>query len=325
VTVVLGSATIDWYMARASGVVAYLLLTIVVVVGVALAGKIRVRWPRFAVVDVHRFGSLLVGIFIALHVATLALDRYLPFSIRQLVVPFASHYRPLPTALGIVAMELLIAVAVTNAARKRLRYKIWRRSHYATLVVWLAATVHGLTAGSDRGSLWLSALYVVSIAAVLVTLAYRISPRLRTFGMGRIALPALGAALLVTLTLGHAARKPAPHPPLAFAGTLAGRVSNRAGQAMAMTSVSGSATRLHRQLVFRIDLLGSGQEVAATNLQLRYAGKNAAACAGTVTQLDTSGFAGTCRFGDGSTQPVSASWQLSGNNLAGSLRVGAAA
>jgi hypothetical protein len=323
--VVLATATVDWYMARASGVVAYLLLTIVVVVGVALAGKVRVRWPRFAVVDVHRFGSLLVGVFIGLHVATLALDSYLPFSLTQLVVPFASHYRPLPTALGIVAMELLVAVAVTNALRKRLPYALWRRAHYATLIVWVAATMHGLTAGSDRGSLWLSALYVVSIAAVIVALGYRVSPRLRSFGIGRVALPAFGAALLVTLTLGAATRKLAPHPPAAFTGALAGRVSNRAGQAMALTSVSGRASRRHRQVVFRIDLLGNGQEVAATELQLRYAGKNAPACAGTVTRLDRSGFIGTCRFGDGSTQSVAASWQLAGTTLAGSLRVGAAA
>jgi hypothetical protein len=89
---------LTWYLARASGVVAYILLTVLVVVGVGLAGKVRLTRPRFAVVDVHRFGSILVGVFIAVHATTLALDSYLPFSVTQLVVPFASHYRPLPTA-----------------------------------------------------------------------------------------------------------------------------------------------------------------------------------------------------------------------------------
>ncbi len=76
--------------------------------------------------------------------------------------------------------------------------------------------------------------------------------------------------------------------------------------------------------MFRIDLLGDGRQVAATALQLRYTGRRTAACAGTVSRLDTKGFVGTCRFGNGSTQAVRASWQLTGSNLAGRLRVGVA-
>jgi methionine sulfoxide reductase heme-binding subunit len=318
----LASSAVTWYLARASGVVAYILLTVVVVVGVTLAGKIRLRWPRFAVVDVHRFGSLLVGVFIALHATMLALDTYLPFSPIQLVVPFASSYRPLPTALGIVAMELLVAVAITNLIRKRLPYRLWRRAHYATLVVWLAATVHGLTVGSDRGSLWLNALYFVSISAVVTAVVARVSPKLRAYGVGRLALPSVAVALLVTVTLGSAPRRPAPHPPSNFTGQLAARVSSQAGQAaLAMTSVTGNASHANRRIVFRIDLLGTSQQVAASELQLRYAGKRPAVCAGTVAQLDTAGFAGTCRFSDGTSQAVQASWHLTGNNLTGQLRL----
>ena len=317
----LATSALTWYLARASGVVAYILLTIVVVVGVGLAGKITLRWPRFAVVDVHRFGSLLVGVFIALHATMLALDTYLPFSPLQLAVPFASSYRPLPTALGIVAMELLVAVAITNLLRTRLPYRVWRRAHYATLAVWAAATVHGLTVGSDRGALWLSALYLVSISAVVTAVVARVSPMLRGYGIGRLALPSLAVALLAVFTLGSAPRKAAAHPPSTFNGQLAARVSNRSGQALAMTSVSGAASEANRRLVFRIDLLGAGQQVAATELQVRYAGKRAAACAGTVAQLDTSGFTGTCRFGDGTSEAVQASWHLTGNNLTGQLRL----
>ncbi len=321
----LASNSIDWYLARASGVVAYGLLTAVVIVGVVLAGKVRVRWPRFAVVDVHRFGSVLVGVFVALHVTTLALDTYLPFSPTQLVVPFASRYRPLPTALGIVAMELLVAVAITNVVRKRIPYRMWRRVHYGTFAVWLAATFHGLTAGTDRGSPWLTALYLISITVVVTVVALRVRPRLRVHGPARIALAAAVPALIVTLTLGRAPRPPAPHPPAAFSGQLAARVSTRAGSALGMTSVSGSAVGNGRRLMFRIDLLGADQQVAATDLQLRYAGRKPAACAGTVAQLDTTGFAGTCRFGDGSSQAIRANWRLSGNDLSGRIQLATSA
>ncbi len=317
----LASSALTWYLARASGVVAFVLLTLVVLVGVGLAGKVRLTWPRFAVVDVHRFGSILVGVFIAVHAATLALDTYLPFSVVQLVVPFASHYRPLPTALGIVAMELLVAVAITNLLRTRLPYRAWRRAHYLTLLVWLAATVHGLTVGSDRGSAWLDAIYFSSIVAVLTALIVRVRPGLRDYGLVRLSLPAAAVALAVVLTIGSAPRRAAAHPPAGFDGHLAAQVSNRSGQVLAMTSVSGSAAGVNRRLAFRIDMLGAGQQVAATELQMRYAGTRPAVCAGTVTQLDTSGFVGTCRFADGTTQSVQATWRLRGSSLAGTLRL----
>jgi hypothetical protein len=57
---------------------------------------------------------------------------------------------------------------------------------------------------------------------------------------------------------------------------------------------------------------------------VRYAGKRPAACAGTVTQLDTSGFVGTCRFADGTTQNVRATWRLNGSSLSGTLRLAGA-
>ena len=172
----LTTSPVDWYAARAAGVVAYLLLTGVVVVGIALAGKARTRrWPRFAVEDVHRFGGLLVGAFLALHVLTIAADAYTPFSVGQLVVPFASAYRPLWTALGIVAAELLVAVAVTNVLRSRLPHRTWRRAHYLTFPVWALATVHGVGAGTDRGSTWLLALVLGGVFAVAAALAYRLS------------------------------------------------------------------------------------------------------------------------------------------------------
>ena len=122
--------------------------------------------PRFAVEDVHRFLGLLAGLFIAIHVGSIALDTVVPFSLSQLVIPFTSGYRPLATGLGVVAVELLLAVAVTNRLRSRLPYKVWRRAHYATLAVWLLATVHGILSGTDRSQTWLLAVYATTVALV---------------------------------------------------------------------------------------------------------------------------------------------------------------
>ena len=165
----------EWYLARASGIVAFVLLTIAVILGLTLSGRARLRyWPRFAVEDVHRFAGLLTGVFVALHLLVLFADSYVPFSLTQLVVPGASSYRPLATAVGVVAAELLVALAIANRYRKRLSYRFWRRTHYLNFAVWGLALAHGLATGTDRGAAWSDVLYGCSAAAVAGFLVFRV-------------------------------------------------------------------------------------------------------------------------------------------------------
>jgi sulfoxide reductase heme-binding subunit YedZ len=169
------TSPVDWYAARAAGIVAYVLLSSVVVLGLTLAGKERLtRWPRFAVEDVHRFGGLLVGSFIGLHVLTLALDSYVRFPLTSLFVPFASSFRPFWTALGVVAMELTVALAISNRYRSRLPHHVWRRFHYVTFAIWIAATAHGLGAGTDAHGAWVLLLYVPVICTVVALTVRRV-------------------------------------------------------------------------------------------------------------------------------------------------------
>ena len=156
-----------WYMARAGGIVAYVLLTFAVCVGMGLAGRARVPgFPRVAVNELHRFAGILAGTFIAIHVGSILLDPYVHFSVLQTLVPLSDTYRPVAVAFGIVAAELLIALAVTNRLRRVLPRRTWRRAHYLNFAVWAAATVHGITAGTDNATMWLMAIYVIAIAAV---------------------------------------------------------------------------------------------------------------------------------------------------------------
>jgi methionine sulfoxide reductase heme-binding subunit len=168
-----------WYLARAGGMLAYLLLSSSVVVGLLLSGKAHgKRWPRFALEDVHRFLGLLTGTFVVVHGGALLLDGYLPFSLGQLVIPGIAPYRPLAVSLGVVAAELLVALAVTNHYRKRLSYRFWRRAHYLNFAVWLLALVHGLTAGTDALTTWALVLYGTSAWLVLALTVHRATLRL---------------------------------------------------------------------------------------------------------------------------------------------------
>jgi methionine sulfoxide reductase heme-binding subunit len=168
--------TTVWYTARAGGLLAFALLTASVVLGLTLSGRARLRrWPRFAVEDVHRFAGLLAGTFVGIHVLALLVDSYVPFSLTQVLVPGTASYRPLATALGVVGLELLAALAVANRYRKRLSYRFWRRTHYLNFAVWSLALVHGIASGTDSGTPWAVALYGLAAGAVGGLLAWRLA------------------------------------------------------------------------------------------------------------------------------------------------------
>ena len=81
-------------------------------------------------------------------------------------MPFASHYRPVWMALGIVAFYLGIAIGISTWLRPRIGYSWWRRLHVLTLGIFLLATVHGIATGSDTQTWWALGIYVVSSAVV---------------------------------------------------------------------------------------------------------------------------------------------------------------
>jgi methionine sulfoxide reductase heme-binding subunit len=164
-----------WYFARSAGIVAYLLLSSSVLLGVLMAGKSRFTWPKFAVEEVHRFLAILTGVFIVLHGGSLLLDRVVPISLGQELVPFTAPYRPLAVGLGICAMELIAAVGITNALRTRLPYTTWRKLHYLTLPAWLLASLHGVLAGTDAGDPWFAGIAAGTFAAVAIAAFARFS------------------------------------------------------------------------------------------------------------------------------------------------------
>ena len=284
----LTSSPVDWYAARAGGLVAYLLLSAVVALGVTMGGKKRVeRWPRFALEDVHRFGGLLVGAFISLHVVTIAIDSYLPFTLTQIVVPFTDRYRPLWVGLGIVAAELLVALAVTNHYRDRISYRLWRRAHYLNFAVWLAATAHGIASGTDRSAPWLLAVYAPAAAVVVGLIAARIGRPALTLPAGLTA-----AALLVGLALGPFRFDPKPWDAASFHEPLSGRILVQQGVTREIVSMAGNGSGVQRVLV-RADLLLGTQRLQSTAFQLEYL-PSGALCSGHVLKVRPTGFDAEC-------------------------------
>ena len=295
-----------WYAARASGVAAYVVLSAVVAIGLTLGGKAQnKRWPRFAVEDIHRFGGLLVGSLIAVHVGAIALDSFLPFSIAQLIVPFAARYRPLWTGLGIFAAELLLALAITNHYRKRMPYRWWRVAHYANFAVWSLASVHGIFAGTDRSAVWLAILYGVSIAVVLALISWRVT--VGSLHPLRIAAAgAVGAVVLPLILLGPLHKNPLSWNAARVSEHLTGEVIRNGTQLKQIVSFVGQA-QAPQKLLVRADLLVSPQSLDATSLQLEYL-PSGDVCRGRVTRVGLTSFGGVCTLPNGEHRVVDAGW-----------------
>jgi sulfoxide reductase heme-binding subunit YedZ len=187
-----------WYATRATGVVALVLLTANVVLGVAGANRFEaLRLPRVVTAGLHRNLSLLALGFVAAHVLTTVADSYTQIGLSAAVIPFQSSYRGLWLGLGTLAFDMMLALAVTSLLRDRLPYRAWRAVHWLGYACWPAALWHGLGTGTDTRLPLLLALNALCAAAVAGAAWWRLS--LARPGLGRAAAVA-GIALLPLAT-----------------------------------------------------------------------------------------------------------------------------
>ena len=169
----LTSVQIWWYVTRAAGIVAYILLWLSTAWGLAVSSKIfDPLLHRAYTYDFHQFLSLLALGFLFLHIAVLTLDRFLPFSLAQILIPFTSSYRPLWVGIGVIAFYLTLLVTVTFYIRGRIGVRAFRWIHTLSLVAYVGATFHGLYAGTDSPLLSMQILYKGSLLTVVFLTVY---------------------------------------------------------------------------------------------------------------------------------------------------------
>jgi methionine sulfoxide reductase heme-binding subunit len=169
------NSTSLWYATRASGIVALVLLTLTMVLGLVTTSRSRTRnWPGFAQQEIHRRISIMAVVFLALHVLTSVLDTYVNIGWLAVVVPFASAYSPFWVGLGTVALDLMLTVFVSSLLRARLRPGTWRGIHWLAYGSWPIALAHTFGLGTDAGEQWVIVLGALCVVAVGVSLVWRV-------------------------------------------------------------------------------------------------------------------------------------------------------
>ena len=175
-----GATKSFWYLSRAAGFVAYLLLWGSVVWGLMLSSKIgqrRLRPP--ALLDAHRFLSYVALGFAFFHGLVLMGDRYLSFPLTSVLIPFAGAYKPTLVAAGQLALWLSLLVSLSFLVQKRIGRRAWRSLHYVSFAVYGLALMHSIWLGSESHLLVVKAMYLLTAEAVIFLTAYRISSRTR--------------------------------------------------------------------------------------------------------------------------------------------------
>ncbi len=162
-----------WWVSRATGMVAGILLVASLVWGVLVATRALKPIDRPAwLLAMHRWLSALACVLIVLHMLALVADNFVHFSWAELFVPWASPWKTTPVALGVVAFWLIVVVQGTSMVQRRLPRDLWKFLHYfAYIAVWLTS-LHGALAGTDASNFvyrWIAlSLTFVAVAAATI-------------------------------------------------------------------------------------------------------------------------------------------------------------
>ncbi len=161
-----------WLAARATGVAGLVLLAVMVVLGILMSHPEQTRWKAAKTIyPWHETLWVFVLAFMVVHAVSLALDPFAEVGLGGMLVPGLSTYRPIPVAIGVVALYAALITGLTARFTKLLPTGWWLKLHRFALVVLALAWTHGVLAGTD--TLAFAPFYWGIAAAVAVAGAHR--------------------------------------------------------------------------------------------------------------------------------------------------------
>ncbi|MGZ6788098.1 MAG: ferric reductase-like transmembrane domain-containing protein [Nocardioidaceae bacterium] len=176
-----------WYLGRGTGVVALVMLTITLVLGITTrSGRSAAGVSRFGVAELHKTASLTGAGLVLVHVATLLFDPYAQLRLVDLVLPFLGSYRPIWLGLGTLGLDVLVVIVATSLLRHRIGPRAFKAVHWFAYAMWPLAWAHGLMIGTDAGALWFLALAAACGLAAFGAVFWRLSTDFVERGFRRV-------------------------------------------------------------------------------------------------------------------------------------------
>jgi predicted ferric reductase len=168
-------------ISRASGLAAYGLLWLSMLLGLLMSGRLSRIWPGgLEAFELHRFCSLLALGVTLLHVLVLTGDPRLGGSwVPLLSIGMLSAKAPWAW-LGQLSMYATVVVVGSFYVRRWLSRQAWRLVHAASFALYLAALAHSVGATPDSSLPLLSAFYSISAALLVLLVLVRITVAVRS-------------------------------------------------------------------------------------------------------------------------------------------------
>lgn len=166
-----------WAIMRASGLTSWFFLTLTLVWGAIVSGRLVGRnGARRWLLDLHPYLGSIGLATLVLHIVGAVADTYVKIDAVDAFVPFTSGWNAWGVGLGVLAMWLLVTVEVTSLLRRRLARRTWHGIHLASYgMAWLV-TLHAAFTGTDLKNpavAWAAFGLVVAASVVGVRRALR--------------------------------------------------------------------------------------------------------------------------------------------------------
>ncbi len=162
-----------WLAARATGIVALLLLTLQVAIGLVLSHPHNKSTWKLSkrIFPWHDHLWVFVVAFLLAHIVSLVVDPKAGVSLAGAFIPGLSQYRSTPVALGTLGLYAFLVTAMTARYTKLLPPGAWLSLHRLALLIFVLSWLHGMLAGTDSGPL--QVVYLLAGAVVVAAGAYR--------------------------------------------------------------------------------------------------------------------------------------------------------
>jgi hypothetical protein len=185
---ILGSPVkFSWYLGRASGILAFILLTLVTCFGLLMSSRVMTKYLLPATIyEMHRFLSFASLLAVFVHATSFFFDEFFHLSFVEAVIPFflQREYQSVlgfdigkTMGLGIIALYLMLLLILTSEFRAKMSLRLWRVTHYTSFIAYLLFILHGFASGTDSREWWMQAIYIASAVSVFILILFRIFSR----------------------------------------------------------------------------------------------------------------------------------------------------
>ena len=113
------SPKVYWYLSRATAFVSLTILWLSMALGLGITNKMARLWPGApAAFAIHEYVSLLGMAFAIFHALVLLGDRYINFTVAQILIPFSTaDYRPVWVGIGQIGFYVWLIVNLSFYVR----------------------------------------------------------------------------------------------------------------------------------------------------------------------------------------------------------------